>query len=493
MTGTPGPQESFNGRELLRIFSDTFQTNPRVLNNARTYKKGEGWEPTPVEDALLSSPLLDYVRQHLPYQVRDTPLARKLPGGLPEWAQNLRLGGYGPELKQQGADIREENPIVRARTYARGQYLGPDGQDVPLGDGNRRRLAQAAGLAAGDLVGQQGLAHLWWFLNAAPAVTSIAQLQAIHNAGTQYRVRTDGSKIEIPLLKERPMRMAATAPAWIAINFATGAFGRQPGYGASVPSEQDRTVAVNPVLEAGSRLFLNRSGKLLPYDEFVKERPDVSKGEYEAYKAYLYGNPSPIKGTLDGIHGPEINFLGKSIPLLTGILPAVAGILGARYGATKAAKILHGGGKGPNRLEAREEAYKEMRKLNQDADAALEARQADLQRPASKSGGGARPLEELTTEELVARMDNPANATIAPTPEELQAAANKYRAANDIVQRETLKQVLTHSSGALAGSGLLGAALESFRQSLRGRAPEDDEIAPIAPVAPAVSPAPRPL
>ena len=99
---------------------------------------------------------------------------------------------------------------------------------------------------------------------------------------------------------------------------------------------------------------MGRTGNLLPYDEFSKVRPDVSPEEYGRYKAFKFKkgedyNPiddgqitvaaGGIKYTNEGIHGPEVQFLGRSLPVTTGLVPfaaAVAGTaLGAKYGGKR--------------------------------------------------------------------------------------------------------------------------------------------------------------
>ena len=94
-----------------------------------------------------------------------------------------------------------------------------------------------------------------------------------------------------------------------------------------MPDENDPTKSANLGQELVDRYFLGRSGALLPYNEFVKERPDVSREEYNQYKNYLFGDKSVVKATMDGVQGPEVTFMGKSLPLMTGILPGVAGVL----------------------------------------------------------------------------------------------------------------------------------------------------------------------
>lgn len=457
--------------ELGRIFANAFRQSPRVFQAAYTQQRGGGFEPTPAEYALSGSPLIDYVRQHLPRTIGDTALGDALPARTPDWLRATPLGGYGQERKDALREIRSRDLDISTRSYERGLMPTPDLDrigDVPVGPSNRNKLAQLAGIASSDLVGTQGLQNLWWFLNAAPAVTSIAQLQAIHSAGNEINAdgrwtkgyRRDGKQIYTPLLKSGNLRMAATTPAWIGINFATGAFGRQPGYAASVPSEDDPRVTANPVAEILSRAFLNREGKLLKYDEFVKERPDVSKGEYQAYKAYLFGNPSPIKATLDGIHGPEVTFLGKSIPLLTGIAPAVAGIVGARRGARMAARRLADDPRG-NQIEQRDHAF-----------ATLQA----LKKSSRDPSAAVKTTLSPQTRALIAKAEE-------------DNAFQEYNRLNKIVEGETLKQVLAWSGGSFTAAGLLGSTLESIRRSMRGEIPQD-ELEPLLVAPPPVRPLP---
>ena len=49
-----------------------------------------------------------------------------------------------------------------------------------------------------------------------------------------------------------------------------------------------------------------------------------------------------VKATTDGIHGPEVQFLGRSIPLTTGILPLATTMAATTYGATRNKPIARG-------------------------------------------------------------------------------------------------------------------------------------------------------
>ena len=104
---------------------------------------------------------------------------------------------------------------------------------------------------------------------------------------------------------------------------------------------------VMSLVKLQAKYILGRTGNLLSWDEFKKVRPDVSKDEYMRYKAFKYDKDADfditdgdftlptgiIKGTMDGIHGPEIQMLGRSLPIATAILPTIAAGIGTTMGA----------------------------------------------------------------------------------------------------------------------------------------------------------------
>jgi hypothetical protein len=442
--------------ELKWIAAQSFRSNPREYQNQVARSVGGGYENSILEDVTGNSPLLDYTRQHLPGKLGDTALGQKLPWNTPEWVQNIPLGGYSKE-RMEGFDLaRNASPEMRANTVHRDftpEFNNPTVQE-PIGDSGRRKAAQAFGVTMADTVGVQGLMNLWWLLNAGEAVTSVATLQGLHNAQAGI------SDVRAPLLKSRAMRMAATAPAWIAMKFANGSFGRLDGYSAASPSTDDPRVASSPVEEFLSEMVLGRSGNLLPYREFVKERPDVTKGEYEQYKAFLHGNKMPIKFTADGIHGAEVNFLGKSLPVATAVIPAVAMALGGRYGARKAALRLKESGVDP--LSG--EIGVDLLKRRQSA------------------------LEDLAAIKKMPKDERPERAEYEKMLEGAVADHGRY---NRAVENEVLRDVLTYGGGSLTASALIGSTLESLRRGLRGKAPieeeEEMELAPAeVPAAPRV-------
>lgn len=96
-----------------------------------------------------------------------------------------------------------------------------------------------------------------------------------------------------------------------------GEFGRVAGYAATQPDAEDKTKTENPTLEIIDRAVLGRTGRLLPWEQFTKERPEVRYEDYAKYQEYMKDpgllGLGLIKGTMDGIEGPEARFMGSRI------------------------------------------------------------------------------------------------------------------------------------------------------------------------------------
>ena len=172
--------------------------------------------------------------------------------------------------------------------------------------------------------------------------------------GYKFKTGDDGTK-ELHQRNYSQGMLAATAiPTGIAINAGLGLlspFGGAEGYKAAIPSDEDPSKTENVIGEIALKYVMGRTGNLLPYEEFNQVRPDVSPQEYRDYMRFKFDkredyNPldgdvtigaGALKATSEGIHGPEIQFLGRSLPLTTGVVPYAAsllgGVAGARYGA----------------------------------------------------------------------------------------------------------------------------------------------------------------
>lgn len=130
------------------------------------------------------------------------------------------------------------------------------------------------------------------------------------------------------------------------LNIAEG--GRAAGYQANNPTEEDPTKSTSPLYDmVVARGLLGQRGKLLPWEQFHAERPDVSYEKYADYKDYMFNKDPGLlnkmtlglaKGTLDGINGPELSVMGYGITPLGAA--AALGTLGAvAMGAKRIANL----------------------------------------------------------------------------------------------------------------------------------------------------------
>jgi hypothetical protein len=138
------------------------------------------------------------------------------------------------------------------------------------------------------------------------------------------------------------------------------------------------------------------------------------------YKAYQFNkdvdlNPldgdfnvlGALRGTTDGIHGPEINFMGKAIPVLTGILPTAAAIAGIRRGVNTAGIRLAGNIEEVNLLDdyLKKKRKKPLSSYNKDrTKAAIQEAQEEIDietfKDALKYGAGYTTAAALTGQAL---------------------------------------------------------------------------------------------
>ena len=216
-------------------------------------------------------------RQILPHKFGDIGFVQQVTGMLPKGVGdaigNIPTGGLSPQAVADRQQARAGNPEVAETTTEIGRAptdMQGTAKALPKND-VAGRTAQVAGMAAGDIL-TDGMRNIWWFLNAPQAVAQIAVLQAMNsakNANLDESVRD----AKAPLLKSRTLRMAATAPAVIAVSMGLGNAYRQPGYKAVAPDENDPTKSANLGQELVDRYFLGRSGALLPTTSLSRNAP----------------------------------------------------------------------------------------------------------------------------------------------------------------------------------------------------------------------------
>ena len=229
------------------------------------------------------------------------------------------------------------------------------------------KMANAASKIAPDLYGKKDVINELTGEVLRPAAKSQAMAQGVGHMvdgnfvpKRGYSVSGKGANAKY---QERNFKagdlQSLAIPSGIAINTGLGLlspFGGAEGYKAAVPSDEDPTKTDNVLQEVALKYFMGRTGNLLPYDEFKKVRPDVSKEEYNRYQAFKYDknvdlNPLDgdmtlpggiIKTTDEGIHGPEMQFLGRSLPLTTGAIPFAASVAGGASGVMTKRPIKQG-------------------------------------------------------------------------------------------------------------------------------------------------------
>ena len=334
--------------------------------------------------------------------------------GREEWAKAYREGRQASGKSEDAPRINEMTGayptgirIKEAIQDATGAKLTPQErrnrmirEDLGIGaeKSRRDRAGQILGTLAADAT-QDNTRSFYWLMNAAQAVGNVAAEAALAKAnprlygqtlqttkrgepltnnpkGPTYAIAqkrglldqqgnpTKGVKINDGEIYKRNFepgdKAALLIPTGIAINTGLGLltpFGGAEGYEAAAPDPEDKTKTRNMLEEVALKYFMGRTGNLLPYDEFVKARPDVSPEEYARYQAFKYGKETDLnpfddgqitlpgriaKVTTDGIHGPEVQFLGRSMPVLTTAVPFAAALAGGVSGVRSGAPIRGG-------------------------------------------------------------------------------------------------------------------------------------------------------
>ena len=303
------------------------------------------------------------------------------------------------------------HPGIYRMKEATGQIKPEDRQalrehNMDLRGSTAHKTGQFLGSAANDLT-QDATRSIYWLLNAAQAtgevinesvlakvIPELYQKSLVQSTDVPFRKVSGGKEKRILNIKDKVMReemlnrgyaknimqggeekltaargysfddagdlqkrnytpgmvQALAIPTGVAINSGLGLLtptGGYEGYKAALPSEEDPTKTSNVIGEVALKYMMGKTGNLLPYNEFVKVRPDVSRDEYNAYQAFKYDksedyNPldgdfsiggGALRGTSDGIHGAELQFLGRSLPATTAGVPYLTALAGTVGGA----------------------------------------------------------------------------------------------------------------------------------------------------------------
>lgn len=194
------------------------------------------------------------------------------------------------------------------------------------------RVGYGAGALAGDVV-TDGTRGLWWRWNHPLAMTQAAGAKLGEMAGL-------GSVGTAAMAYAGSTLMDATSGN---VNWGNlEESGRPAGYQAVYAKPEDPSQTERPVEELVTRYLFGRTGKIMPWEQFHEERPDVSPEEYVAHKKYQQseGTLGVLKGTWNGIDGPEAQFMGYRVPLTAALQTG-----GALAGAVAASKLPQGTGR----------------------------------------------------------------------------------------------------------------------------------------------------
>ena len=246
---------------------------------------------------------------------------------------------------------------------------------------------------------------------------------------------------------------------------------RPKGYKAVAPvsKEEDPTGKKSRSLveEAGLRYFAGQQSQMLPFKEFIKERPDVMPSTIKDYRRYMNRKPEAgkrididpekqtftafggaIKGTARGLNDPEIRF--KGVPFTaSATLGTAAGVATVAAGV----KQLNPYTKGINAME---------KKLNME--------KVELQEQIGRGGeGNERVVESLkrkvdTTQDLIDRSKK------IRYEEMLSPAAQKFD------KLGSLKEPAILLGGTLAAVGTAAVAKKLFQKAEQERIKKEDPL-----------------
>ena len=271
------------------------------------------------------------------------------------WRNSLIGGILGRDLSGRKTEYGEVFSDPNINWKGRAAYVGGRVVNDLLGDGSRvpywflnhplaatGALAQSAAVAAGlapdygaikaELTAQ-GKPHS----RAAADALHAKRMGFAHGAGTEGIPSGLGRGL-IPFLAATSLVQASGNHDLL--NILQG--GRRAGYEAILPSESDPRQTSFVPGEMALRYVIGRTGRLLPWEEFTQERPEVSPEDYGRAKAHQFDrgllNLGLIKATSRNIEGePEATAMGFRVPF-----SAAAAAGGAMIGGIAGSNQLEG-------------------------------------------------------------------------------------------------------------------------------------------------------
>lgn len=227
---------------------------------------------------------------------------------LERFKLGLREGnsfGVGEDYSQANFDPTGKAYYSKSIVFDRANKSRYDHLD-PIG-----QAGFIAGRVGADIYGNGTRKYLW---NIQPEDFTNTEGKAIMNHAGATRT----AQLAIPYAAT--LALGIGSGNYNPLNISQG--GRPDGFSAVNPGDDPRQ-STSPLYDiAIERGMLGRRGRLLPWQQFQIERPDISFDQYDKYNRYLTNKDPNLlrqmtgglaKGTLDGINGPEVNVMGYSV------------------------------------------------------------------------------------------------------------------------------------------------------------------------------------
>ena len=215
-------------------------------------------------------------------------------------------------------------------------YGSSEGSVLTSAQNLGKEPAKVAATAVGDVLTNKSLSSVWKYTNVPRMAGELGKTVA-QKAGLD------------PLTGA--VLAAAVPVGLMALSGVRGPISqglRPPGYKAVAPKSKEedptgRTPQSVP-LELALRYGLGQRSQILPYQEFKKERPDVSPSTYVQYRRYEQSKPQPgslvgidpegqsfttvgglVRGSAKGLNDPELRIKGFPVTL-SGLAGTAAGL-----------------------------------------------------------------------------------------------------------------------------------------------------------------------